>query len=288
MKRLVIIILVTAVFFSCKEKEKQEIKRLTQEVETLKAESHAKDSAITNFFRILNDIDSNLSLIMQKEQVIAKNAALGNEMQQDVRERIQQDINTINELMNKNNSAISKLQSQLKGANLQIGEFENRIKSAQNLIEKRNAEVEDLKGRLETLDFSLEQLNATLDTLSLEKEMLEEQVDKQKTDLYTAWYAFGSKNELIDNGVVEKVGGFLGIGKSLKLKADLNNSYFTKINIKETQSIPLFTTEATLITTHPNNSYELVVNENDVVEEIYIFNPELFWSTSKYLVILVK
>lgn len=288
MRRLIIVILAAVLFFGCNEREKPEIKRLNKEVETLKAEAHAKDSAINNFFRVLNDIDSNLSVIMQKEQVIAKNAAMGNEMQQDVRERIQEDINTINELMNKNNSAISKLQNQLKGANLQIGEFENRIKSAQNLIDKRNAEVEDLKGRLATLDFSLEQLNATLDTLSLEKEMLEEQVGKQKTDLNTAWYAFGSKSELTDNNVVEKVGGFLGIGKSLKLKADFNNSYFTKINIKETQSIPLFTSEATLVTTHPKNSYELVVNENGVVEEIYIFNPELFWSTSKYLVILVK
>lgn len=288
MRRLIIVILAAVLFFGCNESEKQEIKRLNKEVETLKAEAHAKDSAINNFFRVLNDIDSNLSVIMQKEQVIAKNAAMGNEMQQDVRERIQEDINTINELMNKNNSAISKLQNQLKGANLQIGEFQNRIKSSQNLIDKRNAEVEDLKGRLSTLDFSLEQLNATLDTLSLEKEMLEEQVDKQKTNLNTAWYAFGSKSELTDNNVVEKVGGFLGIGKSLKLKADFNNSYFTKINIKETQSIPLFTSEATLVTTHPQNSYELVVNENGVVEEIYIFNPELFWSTSKYLVILVK
>lgn len=287
MKRIAFILVATILLGGCNEKEKREIEKLNQELQTLKEESSAKDSTINNFFRILNEIETNISLVMQKEQIIAKNAAMGNEMESDTRERIQSDINTINELMTRNKQSISYLNKQLKGANFQIHEFELRLKKAQELIETRDSEVLELKDRLAALDFSIESLNATLDTLSFEKEQLEQEVEMQKSELNAAWFAFGTKKELLESGVTEKVGGFLGLGRSSRLKSDFNKEYFTQIDITETASIPLFAKDAKLITTHPVDSYELVVNDNNIVERIDIIDPRAFWSTSKYLVIEV-
>lgn len=287
MKRIIIVLAVATIAFGCKENEKREIESLKQKVETLQKESTSKDSTINNFFRVLNEIETNISLIMQKEQIIAKNAALGSEMQTDTRERIENDIQTINELMTKNKQAINYLNKQLKGANFKITEFESRLAQAQNMIEMRDAQVETLKERLAQLDFSVEVLNATVDTLTLIKQQLEQEVERKQGELNAAWYAFGTRKELLDNNVIEKAGGFLGLGKSFKLKADFNETYFTKIDITETLSIPLFTKKASLITTHPSDSYELTINESGIIEKLDIVNPNSFWGTTKYLVVQV-
>jgi DNA repair exonuclease SbcCD ATPase subunit len=224
---------------------------------------------------------------MQKEQIIAKNAELGDEMQTDTRERIQNDINTINELMARNKQSINYLNKQLKGANFKIHEFEDRLKKAQDLLEMRNTEVDGLKERLAQLDFSIESLNATVDTLTFAKEQLEQEVQKHVSELNTAWYAYGTKKELLDNNVTEKDGGFLGMGRSFKLRTDFNESYFTQIDITETTSIPMFAKKAEFLTNHPKDSYNLVENENGIIERIEILDTHAFWSTSKYLLIQV-
>jgi hypothetical protein len=288
MKRILIVLVAVSSIWGCKEKERQEIEALKQQVYMLESESLSKDSTINNFFRVLNEIETNISLVMQKEQVIAKNTAMGNEMEADTRERIQNDINTINELMTKNRQAMAFLNKQLKGANFKIQEFETRLSKTQELLETRDAEVVALKNRLANLDFSIELLNATVDTLNFEKELLQLEVQKHKSELYAAWFTFGSKKELLENGIIEKAGGFLGLGKSFRLKSDFNKAYFTQIDINEMLIIPLFSKTATLITAHPTESFEFEINENKIVERIVITNPTQFWSTSKYLVLQVE
>lgn len=288
MKRVLILSLITLALWGCNQQEKRENIELKKQLSELNEQSAEKDSTINSFFRMLNDIESNITLIMQKEQIIAKNAALGDEMEKNTRDRIQEDINTINELMTKNRKAVAYLNDKLKGANFKISEFEERLKKAHNMIDIRDAEVEALKGKLTELDFSIESLNASLDTLTLENEMLEQELTLHKETLDMAWFALGNRNELIENDVIEKSGGFLGLGRSFKLKADFNEEYFTAISIGQTSSIPLFAKAAELITAHPSSSYQFVQNESGIIESIEIIDPSLFWGTSKYLVIQLK
>ena len=288
MKKLLVITILALGLMACNQQEKRENIELKKQLSELKEQSAEKDSTINSFFRMLNEIESNIALIMQKEQIIAKNAALGNEMEKSTRDRIEDDINTINELMTKNKKTINYLNSKLKGANFQIAEFEERLKKAQNMIDVRNAEVHALKDQLTELDFSLETLNATLDTLTVENEMLEQELSKHKEALDMAWFALGTRKELVNEGVIEKAGGFLGLGKSFKLKADFNEEHFTEISISETDTIPIFAKDAELVTTHPSSSYKLVENENGIIEAIEITDPHLFWGTTKYLVVMLK
>ena len=288
MKKLLVITILALGLLACNQQEKRENIELKKQLSELKEQSAEKDSTINSFFRMLNEIESNITLIMQKEQIIAKNAALGNEMEKSTRDRIEDDINTINELMTKNKKAINYLNSKLKGANFQIAEFEERLKKTNNMLDIRNAEVDALKDQLTELDFSLETLNATLDTLTVENEMLEQELSKHKEALDMAWFALGTRKELVSEGVIEKAGGFLGLGKSFKLKADFNEEYFTEISISETDTIPIFAKDAELVTTHPSSSYKLVENENGIIEAIEITDPHLFWGTTKYLVVQLK
>jgi archaellum component FlaC len=272
----------------CNQKEKRQIDLLTKENDALRHESQSKDSTINQFFLLLNEIEQNLAEVKQKQQVISKNTLQSQELKNDVREQIDQDIQTINELMDKNKKTINYLSKKLKESNLKIAEFEKMLAQTTQQIEERDAEIVQLKEKLTELNFSIETLNAKVDTLTEDNIELTHKVTKQTEVINSAWYAFGTKKELLENGIIDKTGGFLGIGKTTRMKADFDNSYFKKIDIMEVKSIDLFAKKAKLITTHPSDSYKLITADNGTVEKIEISDPNKFWSASKYLVIEVE
>ncbi len=71
------------------------------------------------------------------------------------------------------------------------------------------------------------------------------------------------------------------------LQANFNKSYFTKIDIRVQMEIKLYSKSAKILTMHPSSSYTLQQDANKQYV-LRISNPQLFWSTSKYLVIHVK
>jgi archaellum component FlaC len=273
---------------SCKEKEKKQIELLTKENSALRVESHAKDSTINGFFQMLNEIESNLAQIKEKENVISKSTTNGTELKKDTRDQINEDIKTINELMAKNKRSIQYLNKKLKDSSIKITELEKMIAQTNQSIQERDAEISVLKDKLTQLNFDITVLNAKVDTLNTAKAQLTETVNKQVETINTAYYAFGTKKELELNKIIDKTGGFLGLGKTTKLKTDFNISYFTKIDISKVTSIPLSGKKVTLITVHPTDSYKLVSNQEGVVEKIEILDATKFWSASKYLVLIVE
>ena len=71
------------------------------------------------------------------------------------------------------------------------------------------------------------------------------------------------------------------------LQSNFNRDYFTKIDIRVTKEIKLYSRSAKMMTSHPSGSYTLQRDANKQYV-LRITNPQSFWSTSKYLVILVK
>ena len=71
------------------------------------------------------------------------------------------------------------------------------------------------------------------------------------------------------------------------LQANFNKSYFTKIDIRVDKEIKLYSKSAKILTSHPASSYTLQQDANKQYI-LRITNPQIFWSTSKYLVVMVK
>ena len=71
------------------------------------------------------------------------------------------------------------------------------------------------------------------------------------------------------------------------LQSNFNRDYFTKIDIRVDKEIKLYARSARLLTAHPSGTYTLQRDANKQYV-LRVTNPQGFWSTSKYLVILVK
>ena len=111
-----------------------------------------------------------------------------------------------------------------------------------------------------------------------------EKIAKQLTDLIGGTPLlelsnYEKKKELKAQHVLEK-NDVLKSGAAVK-------DYFTRIDIRVTKTIKLYSKSAKLMTTHPVDSYTLD-KDSQGQYTLRISNPQKFWSVSKFLVVVVK
>ncbi len=270
-----------------------EVERLQAERDSLEQIANSKEETIGDFVKSLNEIEANLELIKQKEKIITVQAHGDVELDANSKDKINDDILSIYELMQKNKRTISKLQRQLKRSNIKSSEFKKMIKSLNDKIQSKDAQIEEMKNSLAKLNIDVQELNkeianlnTNIDTLQNKADVQEEVIDQQDKKLHQAYYVFGNKKELKKHKIISSTGGFVGLGRIQKLTENFNKDYFKKVDIREFKSVPLFAKKAELVTSHPASSYYFA--GNDKVDSLVIKNPDEFWSVSKYLVIMVN
>jgi DNA repair exonuclease SbcCD ATPase subunit len=265
-----------------------ELEKLKAEKEAIAKEAASKDSTINSFMESLNEIEDNLKEVKQKEGSIKASATNGAELQGTSKDRINQDINDINEIMAENKQKLINLQSKLKKSNIKISQFEKTIERMTEQLAEKDKEIGTLKEQLAAQNIQITELNTSVSNLKSESAGKTQVIEQQVAKLNTAFYAVGTYKELRDNKVVNKEGGFLGLGKKKILKSDFNQDYFTQIDAAKITSIPINAKDAKVITTHPTSSYKLEMDGKKKVKSLTITNQESFWKSSKYLVITVE
>lgn len=263
------------------EAENPDMEKLKEENEKLKADLATRDESMNESIRLFNEIEDNLSAIRQKEKVINLSRNNDPEFQQDQKERIIEEIQLINSLLEENKSKVSQLRSKLSKADVKVGEMDKMIESLVKKVEEQEALIAELRDELAKYDIAMAELTATLnETMAV--------VEEKDAELNKAWFVFGTTKELKEHGVVTKEGGFIGLGKIVKMREDFNQEYFTQIDITKTKEIPLGAKKVKILTTHPAGSYKLVNSADEKVEKLQILNAEKFWSVSKYLCMIVE
>ena len=291
MKQLLFSVLIASILISCGNSN--EIEQLQAERDSLLQISNNKDETINNFMQSFNEIEANLEIIKQKENIISLKTHGDIELDDTAKDKINDDILAIYELMKRNNDKLNSLRKKLRKANIKASEFEKMIQRMTDQLAAKTEEINTLKNDLarlnidiENLNFEIANLNSNVDTLIADGEVKDELIELQELKLNTAYFVFGTKKELKNNNVITSEGGFIGIGRMQKLIENFNKDYFQTIDIRTTTSVPLLTKKAELITTHPANSYYFA--SGDQVDSLVIKDPVQFWSVSKYLVILVN
>lgn len=290
MKKIIYSVVIALVLFSCGGNEEMlinELEALKQENVELKEKTvdiRAKDSVLNEYAKFIFEIQNNLELIRQKESSLMLKSKNPEFNRTD--SSIINDLKQLGALLADNKAKVNSMNARLKNSKVQIQELESVVLNLTSQVEERDRQILGMKAELSDLGVAFDELlSAYEENISVIAEK-NQTIEAQEELLNTAHYTFGTSKELKENGVITKEGGFIGLGKTNKLKDDLNKEYFTEINIKETKEIVLSVDKATLITSHPADSYKLI-GENKV-EKIKILNPEKFWSVSKYLVVETK
>lgn len=257
-----------------------------------------KNSAESNLYQTMNEIDNNLKIIRANQGLIASsNLSVGSE-KLSKKEEILRNIAEINTLLAENKVKIEKLNDQLASLKSQKMRWKKQSAEITKFIEEKGLEMASLKQQIEEQQNTIVALNKKVNDLELTNKSINDMANENaermsielqgiNAELHKAYYALGSYKELKKHNVVEKKGGVLGIGSTEELKPNFEKSYFTQIDTRETTSIPVNSKNAKLVTYHPVGSYEWEKAKGDM-EYLTIKDPDKFWAASKYLVVEVK
>ena len=283
MKKLFFMVCCAALLMTgCKDGKNAPGLASVQQTDSLNDVIAQKDSEINEMMGALNDIEEGFRLINEAENRVAllKNGE-GTSKKQNLKENIQ----FIAERMKQNRELIAKLQKQLESSTLKGGQLKKTIDNLTAQLEAKDKQLLALREELDKkdihiseLDETIGNLNTNVSNLSADNQQKAETINAQDKQLNTAWYVFGTKKELKGQHILE--GGKV-------MNGNFNKNYFTKVDIRNTTEIKLYSKSAKLLTAHPASSYSLT---HDASKQyvLRITNPQIFWSTSKYLVVLVK
>ena len=241
-----------------------------------------RDSEINDMMSTLNEIQEGLSAINQAENrlSIAREGEGANKTAQ-----IKENIKFIANTMARNRELMKRLQQQLRESRFNGDELRKTISNLTQQLDDKAQELQRLKAELDAKDIHIAELDEKIDNLNDNVENLQtdaqqkaQTISNQDKQLNTAWFVFGTKKELKEQRIID--------GDRV-LESNFNKSYFTKIDIRVEKEIKLYSKYAKILTMHPSDSYTLEKDANKQYV-LRITNPQIFWSTSKYLVILVK
>ena len=282
MKKVIVMAIAALALVACKDGSKTASDTDNARIDSLQRVIDQKDNEINDVMATFNEIQEGFRLIEAAEQnvTIAKDGESTNR-----HEQIRNSIRNIQERMQHNRDLIAKLQQQVREGSTRSEEMKRTIENFVKELETKNAELTQLREELQKKDIHIAELDKTVSDLNTNVASLKEDVSsKQQTissqdaQLNTAYYVFGTKKELKNHDLYRR--GKVQISSS-------NKDFFTKIDIRTEKEIKLHSKKAELLTTHPMGSYTL---QQDAQKEyvLRITDINAFWSTSKYLVLLVK
>ena len=283
MKKLFLVACVAAFCLTgCNNGKDDSAAQNTAQADSLNGIIAQKDSEINDLMGTLNEIEEGFQQISEAEHRVslAKDGEGVNKKQ-----KLKEDIQFIADRMKQNRELIAKLQKQLANGTLKGAQLQKTIEGLQKQLEEKDAQLQTLREELDkkdihiaALDETVNNLNTKTNRLTAESNQKTETINAQDKQIHTAWYVFGTKKELKEQSIIQD-------GKVMT--GNFNKNYFTKVDIRNLSEIKLYSKSAKLLTTHPSSSYSLVRDANKQYT-LRITNSQIFWSTSKYLVVLVK
>jgi len=281
-------ILITALF-GCQHRQ-QQIDRLSIVRDSLAQVASEKDSAIMEFLAGFNEIQSNLDSIKTVEKLVTVTSTQHGELKSTQKRQILEDISLLNQLLQRNKQMVASLQNKLSGATSKIrelqgmvAEFEKMVANLNTQIQSKDAEIAQLTQDVQRLNIDVSQLTTQVQQVTQENQEKAQTIENQTVALNKAYYAVGTVKELKENNVLEKEGGVLGVGRTLKMKKDFNRDYFTEVDIRKFAFLPLMVKKAKVVSVHPAGSFHISGNKS--ADTLFIDNSSEFWKVSKFLLI---
>ncbi|MCR4582429.1 MAG: hypothetical protein K5764_02590 [Prevotella sp.] len=282
MKKLALFAICMLTIASCKNDASKTDLAAQQQRDSLNQIIAQKDTEINDLITTFTDIEEGFREITEAQsRVTLAKQGEGTSSAQRIRENMQ----FIQSTMKQNKELINKLKQQLRESSIKGDQLKKMIEGLQQQMMEKEQQLQALREELDKKDIHIAELDEQVANLNTNvNELTEETTQKSQTisaqdkELHTAWFVFGTKSELKEQNI---------LANGEVLRSNFNKEYFTKIDIRIDKEIKLYSRSAKLLTSHPAGSYSLQRDANKQYV-LRITDADKFWSTSKYLVVLVK
>ncbi|MBR4148502.1 MAG: hypothetical protein IKU00_11575 [Bacteroidales bacterium] len=286
MKKLSSILVLIAVLMglnSCVENSKK-YKALVAERDSLQVVASNVTTDFESSLRTINEIEMALQTIREAENIIMMENQEGNT------NYAASQIEAIDRTIQQNKAKIAELEKQLADAGSKSKQLNTTITRLKNELNEKDTYINNLREELNVSQAQVAELTDSVASLNqnvqnLNENIAEQQatIDQQVAELNTVYYIVAPKETLIANNLVSKGGLF----SSDNVTGEVKKSVMIAADKRTLQVIPLHTKKATIMTNHPESSYQLT-KDDDKMLSLEIADPEAFWKISNYLIISIK
>lgn len=188
-------------------------------------------------------------------------------------------LSAINEMLDEGRFKLSSMREELREAAAQL-------KKDQGINGALRAELGAHIAAIDSLEHTLTERTIALELMQLEQWKLLEQLKQESTAAFRAYFAYGTWKELQAEGIAIREGGIFGLGGVRSVRDDFDPEFFSAIDMRETERIPIHCAKAQLLSPHPGDSYRW--EGEDSIQALCIVDPDRFWQNTRYLTISVK
>jgi hypothetical protein len=283
MKKLTILsVLALALAFTSCDFETQAFKDMRYQRDSIQYLQQTQLDELLGYMDIVQSVDSSFEAIRESQNLLSM-VPVDGEGSQSVKQRVEENISMISNLLADNNARIAELEEKFNESDLKNTKLQKTINRLKRDLKAKNEEISKLYKDLEAKNFKIDSLlveNQMVGQRAAELTALSEaqqaQLQAQDQALHTAYFFMGTRKELKANDINVK-----------DRDSGYRTSLFTPIDVRTFDRLETGSKSAKILTKHPENSYELVRDENKIYT-LVIKNPENFWNASKYLIIQIK
>jgi hypothetical protein len=193
---------------------------------------------------------------------------------------------------------LTAAETRLRSVNATSAGQVQRIRALEASIAEERAAMEGQLTRIAELQEAIDGLEEETSRQSERNEALVQTVDRMTDQVNTVWYVVGTKDELLERGIIREEGGsrvlfiFGKRGQTLVPSRTVDTSMFTTGDLRAVTSIPLADgeeeTKWTVVTPQDLSAVGSSLDDKGRVlgDELSIVDPERFWASSRYLIVV--
>lgn len=274
-------------FAACKGSENPETTAALRKADSLQAIIDTKDGEIDALFEVLNEIENNITEISNRYGQVNTLKQNNPEMNSRVKGQITDQLAVIENMLSQNKQKIASLNAKIGEMGKENTRLQEFIESLNSRMADQEKQINDLMSELTISKATIQQLSENVSDLTQANKEKDEYIAYQTAEANKAYYIVGSYKDLKEMGIVSKSGGFIGIGKKQNTNTEMDISHFQTIDRTKVTTITINQRKAQVISKHPADSYELIMDENDpkTVAYLSIKNIKSFWRYTDYLVV---
>lgn len=292
--RLSVLVLFAAALLlgSCDVERSEKYQALLAERDSLYTEAVAAKGGFDEALNTINEIEEALESVRAAEGIIMVENQEGNTS------KAVSQINAIQQTLKENHNKISDLEKRLAEQGSKSKALAQTVNRLKTQLEEKDAFITTLKAELQTSKAQIDELNNQvadlnddiltlnddIESLNAESAAQQATIQNQDAALHTVWVCIATQQVLKEKGILTKGGLFQPVQLS---KQGFDKNQFMQADKRHLDKIPLNTKKATVVSSHPESSYQLVVNEDGAMV-LEIVDKDSFWSMSNYLVVSIK
>lgn len=241
--------------------------------------------------RQLAEQDEYVSSLSQRiDEAVADLGGGGTYAPEDLGDRI----NILQEQLQAGQSRMAAAQERVDALTSQVSRLRDSLNA---VITDRDQALATQGESINALIASLDSMNADVGELSTVRSELERALAELETKYYTVYYVIGTRNELVERGVIQAEGGanvllvLWRAGETLVPARDLEPGHFHAVDLRQATVIDLPEPGTYRIVSRQNTAYlDPSPNADGRFEgdRLRITDPERFWKPSPYLILVAE